>query len=42
MYELERLVEGVPFEVLDQERDSVRVGPGFAAVVAGPPVRGCC
>ena len=24
MYELERLVEGVPFEVLNQNRDSVR------------------
>jgi hypothetical protein len=35
MYELERLVEGVPFEVLNQERDSVGVGPCFAAVVAG-------
>ncbi len=35
MYELERLVEGVPFEVLNQERDSVGVGPGFGAVVAG-------
>jgi hypothetical protein len=32
---LERLVEGIPFEVLNQLRDSVRVGPGFAAVVAG-------
>jgi hypothetical protein len=28
MYELERLVEGVFFEVFDQERDSVWVGPG--------------
>jgi hypothetical protein len=36
MYELERLVESVPFEVLDQRGDSVRVGPGFAPVVAGP------
>jgi hypothetical protein len=35
MYELERLVEGVPFEVLDQNRDSVRVGPGLATVVTG-------
>jgi hypothetical protein len=34
MYELERLVEGVPFEVLNQERDSVRIGPCFAPVVA--------
>jgi hypothetical protein len=34
MYELERLVKGVPFEVPDQLRDSVRVGPGFAPVVA--------
>jgi hypothetical protein len=32
---LERLVEGIPFEVLNQLRDSVRIGPGFAAVVAG-------
>jgi hypothetical protein len=22
--------------------DSIGVGPGFATVVAGPPVRGCC
>jgi hypothetical protein len=42
MYELERLVEGIPFEVLNQERDSVWVGPGFAALVAGSGVRGCC
>jgi hypothetical protein len=35
MYELEQLVEGVFFEVLNQERDSVGVGPCFAAVVAG-------
>jgi hypothetical protein len=35
MYELKRLVEGVFFEVLNQERDSVRIGPGFAPVVAG-------
>jgi hypothetical protein len=34
MYELERLVEGVPFEVLNQNPDSVWIGPGFAAVVA--------
>jgi hypothetical protein len=34
MYELERLVEGVPFEVLNQERDSVRIDPCFAPVVA--------
>jgi hypothetical protein len=33
MYELERLAQGVPFEVL-KERDSVRIGPGFAPVVA--------
>jgi hypothetical protein len=33
---LERLVEGVPFEVLNQNRDSVRVGPLLAAVVAWP------
>jgi hypothetical protein len=36
MYELERLVEGVFFEVLNQERDSVWIGPCFATVVAGP------
>jgi hypothetical protein len=36
MYELKRLVEGVFFEVLNQLRDSVGVGPGFAPVVAGP------
>jgi hypothetical protein len=30
-----RLVEGVFFEVLNQERDSVRIGPCLAAVVAG-------
>ena len=35
MYELERLVEGIPFEVLDQLRDSVRFGPSLAPVVAG-------
>jgi hypothetical protein len=34
MYELERLAQGVPFEVLNQERDSVRIGPCFAPVVA--------
>jgi hypothetical protein len=34
MYELERLVEGVPFEVLDQNRYSIGVGPGFSTVVA--------
>jgi hypothetical protein len=32
---LERLVEGIPFEVLNQNRDSVRIDPCFAAVVAG-------
>jgi hypothetical protein len=32
---LEGLVEGVPFEVLDQNRDSVRIDPCFATVVAG-------
>jgi hypothetical protein len=32
---LERLVEGVPFEVLDQNRDSVRIDPCLAPVVAG-------
>ena len=31
---LERLVEGIPFEVLNQERDRVGVGPGLAPVVA--------
>jgi hypothetical protein len=36
MYELERLVEGVPFEVLNQERDSVGIDPCLATVVAGP------
>jgi hypothetical protein len=35
MYELERLVEGVPFEVLNQERDSVWIDPCLATVVAG-------
>jgi hypothetical protein len=34
MYELEWLVEGVFFEVPGQERDSVRIGPCFAPVVA--------
>jgi hypothetical protein len=34
--ELERLVEGVPFEVLNQLADSVGVDPCFATVVAGP------
>jgi hypothetical protein len=34
MYELERLVEGFPFEVLNQERDSIRIDPCFATVVA--------
>jgi hypothetical protein len=33
---LKRLARDVFFEVLDQLRDSVRVGPGFAAVVTGP------
>ena len=36
MYELERLVEGVPFKVLNQERDSVWIDPCLAPVVAGP------
>jgi hypothetical protein len=36
MYVLERLAQGVFFEVLDQLRDSVGVGPCFATVVAGP------
>jgi hypothetical protein len=35
MYELKRLVEGVFFEVLNQERDSVRIDPCLATVVAG-------
>jgi hypothetical protein len=34
MYELERLVEGVPFEVHNQNRDSVRIDPCLAAVMA--------
>jgi hypothetical protein len=38
MYELERLVEGVFFEVLNQERDSVGAGPCLAPVVARVPV----
>ncbi len=42
MYELERLVEGVPFEVLNQERDSVRIGPCLATVVAGSESDGDC
>jgi hypothetical protein len=42
MYELERLAQDVFFEVFDQLGDSVGVGPGFAPVVAGPPVRGYC
>jgi hypothetical protein len=33
--ELERLVEGIPFEVLNQLGDSVRIGPCLATVVAG-------
>jgi hypothetical protein len=36
MYELERLAQGVFFEVLDQLGDGVWVGPCLAAVVAGP------
>jgi hypothetical protein len=36
MYELERLVQGVFFEVLDQLRESAGVDPCLAAVVAGP------
>ena len=32
---LERLVEGIPFEVVNQLRDSVRIGPCLATVVAG-------
>ena len=32
---LERLVENIPFEVLNQLRDSVGIGPCFATVVAG-------
>jgi hypothetical protein len=42
MYELEGLAQGVPFEVLNQERDSVRIDPCLATVVAWSPVRGCC
>ena len=34
MYELERLAQDVFFEVLDQNRDSVRIDPCFAPVVA--------
>jgi hypothetical protein len=34
-HELERLVEGVPFEVLDQERDGIGIDPCLATVVAG-------
>ena len=34
MYELKRLAKGVPFEVLNKERDSVRIDPCFATVVA--------
>jgi hypothetical protein len=29
-------LEGVPFEVLNQERDSVSIGPGFATVGQRP------
>ena len=36
MYELERLAQGVFFEVLDQLGDSVGVDPCLGAVVAGP------
>jgi hypothetical protein len=32
---LERLAQGVFFEVLNQERDGVGGGPSFATVVAG-------
>jgi hypothetical protein len=35
MYELERLAQDVFFEVADQERDSVWIGPCLAAVVTG-------
>jgi len=35
MYELERLAQGIFFEVLNQLGDSVGIDPGFAAVVAG-------
>jgi hypothetical protein len=35
MYELERLAQDVFFEVADQLGESVGVGPGLAAVVAG-------
>jgi hypothetical protein len=37
MYELEGLVEGVPFEVLNQERDSVRIDPCLATVPGPSP-----
>ena len=40
MYELERLVESIPFEVLNQLGDSAWIGPGFAPVVAGPQAVG--
>jgi len=35
MYELERRVQDVFFEVLNQERDSVGIDPCIATVVAG-------
>jgi hypothetical protein len=35
MYVLERLVQDIPIEVLNQLGDSVWIGPGFAPVVAG-------
>jgi len=41
MYRLERLVEGVFFEVLNQEKDSVGIDPCFATVVAGSESVGC-
>ena len=36
MYVLDRLGPGHPFEVSNQLGDTVRIGPGFATVVAGP------
>ena len=41
LYELERLVQDVFFEVLNQERDSVWIDPCIATV-GRVPVRGCC
>ena len=38
MYELERLVQGVPFEVFVQLGDSVWIGPAFASGCGRAPV----